>query len=882
MDRDELNGAHPSNARPPLLERWILSRILPVPLKPTAAGDFEELYRRILAAEGRRRAAAWYRRQIRKSAPPIVLAAVTWRFSMIRSYLTLTVRNMIRRPGFTIVDIGGLSIGLAACILAFFFIREESSFNRFHPHVERIHEVRSAVQIKGGSEFYKETQGPVGPALTADFPEVEAATRLAAAEVVVQVEDQVFLQRVLGVDPSFFDIFDFPLIRGDAATALRTPASVILGQAAARRCFGSSDPLGRTISIKIGDETAYYLVEGVLRELPANSSLKFDGLLPIQGVKGPQIDQWGPGPDGTNVDAACFVRLREGVEAGALESKFPATLDRRPAIGGSTIRHYLFPFDEYHRGAREYVFSSVLEPRSSPAYSTLLAGIAVLILIIAGINFVNLCVGTAAAERVKEIGMRKVLGAGRKNLCRQFRFEGVVLSLAALAGGVGLASAILPVFNRFAVRSIRLDLLGQGIPLLILILLAVLLGMAAGSYPGWYLSRLRPLDLFRGTFFLGRRGGFSRALLAFQFAISIFLVITTAALDRQHRHLLRFDLGYQPEQVAVLDLRPLTPRFQASSQFFPVLKSRLLGHPGILSVSGAASGMSSWSARAVKHKDSGKIGMVRFNDVDPDFRETLGLQLSQGRWFSPDHPSDAAEAVVVNEAFVRFFSASSPVGRPLAEFFPNRSSQRIIGVVRDFHFDSLRRTVDPAMISLSEGQLRQAYIRLDGRDLRSAMDAIERDFKAVAPGYPFLFSFLDENVARQYASEARWSLMASVVSLLAVLIACVGVFALVVLSTVRKTKEIGVRKVLGASVSQIVGLLEREYVRLAAAAGILACPVAFLAVRKILNAYPYRIAIGPWLFLSGGLLVTILILATVSIQAVRAARANPVDSLRRE
>jgi putative ABC transport system permease protein len=456
------------------------------------------------------------------------------------------------------------------------------------------------------------------------------------------------------------------------------------------------------------------------------------------------------------------------------------------------------------------------------------------------------------------------------------------LSLAALAGGVGLASVILPVFNRFAGRSIRLDLLGRGAPLLVLVVLAVLLGAAAGSYPGWYLSRLRPLDLFRGTFFLGRRGGLSRTLLAFQFAISIFLVITTVALDRQHRHLLRFDLGYRPERVVALDLRPLTARFQASSRFFPVLKSRLLGHPGILSVSGATSGMSSWSARMVKHEESGKMGMLRFNEVDPDIRETLGLQLSRGRWFSSDHPSDAAEAVVVNEAFVRFFSEPSPVGRPLSEFFPTRSPQRIIGVVRDFHFDSLRRAVDPAMISLGEERFRRVYVRLDGRDLRSAMEAIERDFKAVAPGYPFLFSFLDEDVARQYASESRWSLMATVVSLLAVLIACAGVFALVVQSTARKTKEIGVRRVLGASVSQIVGLLGGEYVRLAAAACLLACPVAFLAVRKILNAYPYRIAVGPWLFLSGGLLVTVLVLATVGLQAVHAARANPVDSLRRE
>lgn len=868
--------------RPPRLGRWILSRILPVPLKPTASGDFEELYRRILAKDGAGKAVAWYWRQVLKSTPHFVFTEIHWRITMIRNYLKLTLRNMRRRPGFTVVNIGGLSVGLACCILAFFFIRDEYSFDRFHTHIDRIYEVKSKIWRDEGSLISLETQGPVGPTLAADYPEVEAATRLAKIDVVVQAGEKVFLQAGLGADPSFFNVFSFPLTRGDAASALGTPNSVVLSKKTAQLCFGSSDPMGQTISIKIGNDTAPYKVAGIAEEIPANSSLTFDVLLPILRVKGPMIDQWKAESGDSAVDAACFIRLREGVDAESLAAKFPDTLDKHLGMGGYKGSHYLFPFAEYHRGVRDYSYSVILKPRSSPVYSYLLTSIALLVLLIAGFNFMNLSVGAAAAERIKEIGMRKVLGAEQKNLFHQFRLEGIVMSLAALAGGVGIASAVLPVFNRFAGKSLRLDLIGPGWPLFALVFLAVFLGAATGSYPGWFLSRLRPTDLFRGNFLLGRRRGFSRVLLLFQFGISIFLIITTGFVYRQHRYLLQANLGYNTEQIVVLDLRQLTPEFQIAARFLPVLKSRLLGHPEVKSMSAADSGMAQWSARFVKGVASQKVEIVRLNQVDPDFLDTLGLRLTEGRWFSAEFPSDETDAVVVNEAFARTFTPSQPVGKGLSELFKYKASAKIIGVVRDFHYESLRQTIQPAMISLGANDVRWAYIRLDGKNLHQALDMIEKEFKAVAPGHPFLFSFLDEDVARQYEKEARWSLMISIVSLFAVLIACSGVFALAFQSSVRKTKEIGIRKVLGASTPQIIGLLGSEFVRMAAAASLLAWPAAFFAAHRILAGYPYRIALGPWMFVAGGAAVAVLTLATVSLQAVRAARMNTVDNLRHE
>lgn len=885
MGADKIGAPLPDGPyRPPRLGRWILSRILPVPLKPTAPGDFEELYRRILVVDGAGKAAAWYWRQVLRSTPHFVITEIYWRLSMIRNYLKLAMRNMRRRPGFTVVNIGGLSVGLACCILAFFFIRDEYSFDRFHTHIGRIYEVKSKIWVDEGAPIFLETQGPVGPTIVADYPEVEAATRLAKTDVVVQAGEKIFLLDGLGADPSFFDVFSFPLTRGDAASALGTPNSVVLSKKTARLCFGSADPMGQTISIKIGNDTTPYKIAGIAEEIPANSSLTFDVLLPILRIKGPMIDEWKAESGDTAVDAACFIRLRESAGSETLAAKFPGTLDKHLVRGNYKGSHYLFPFAEYHRGVRDYSFSPILKPRSSPVFSYLLTSIALLVLLIAGFNFMNLSVGAAAAERIKEIGMRKVLGAERKNLFYQFRLEGIVMSLAALAGGVGIASAVLPVFNRFAGKELRLDLIGPGWPLFALIFLAVFLGAAAGSYPGWFLSRLRPTDLFRGNFLLGRRKGFSRVLLLFQFGISIFLIITTGFLYRQHRYLLQANLGYDTDQIVVLDLRQLTPEFQSASRFLPVLKSRLLGHPEVKSMSVALSGMasSSWSALIVKGVASQKVEIVRFNMVDPDFLNALGLRLTEGRWFSAEYPSDEADAVVVNETFARTFTPSQPVGRGLSEIFKYKASTKIIGVVRDFHYSSLRQTIQPAMISLGAKEVQWAYIRLDGKNLRQALDVIEKEFKAVAPGHPFLFSFLDEDVARQYEKEARWSLMISIVSLFAVLIACSGVFALAFQSSVRKTKEIGIRKVLGASIPQIIGLLGREFVWMAAAASLLAWPAAFLAVRKILAGYPYRIALGPWMFVAGGATVAVLTLVTVSLQAVRAARMNTVDNLRHE
>jgi len=865
------------DVKPPRLGHWILSRILPLKLKPTAAADFAEIYARILKESGAKQAKIWYWKSILISLLPFLFTSIHWRFIMIKEYLKLTFRHIRRRKGIALVNIGGLAVALASCILVFYFIRDEFSFDRFHTYIDSIYEVKSKVITKSGSEVFFETQGPVGPTLASDFLEVEAATRMAKADLIVQAGENIFRQKGIGVDASFMDVFSFPLVRGGAATALSNPDSVVLSAKAAQLCFGSLDPIGEIISIKIGDNNSDYVVSGVAREIPANSSITFDLLLPIQKVKGTEIDQWD-----TGLDASCFLRLGKDADPEALENKFHSTIDQHLNKDGSTGSHYLFAFADYHKGIKDYVFSFTLEPRSSPTYSYILAGIALLVLLIAAFNFMNLSVAAAAAGRIKEIGMRKVLGAERKQLFRQFSFEGMILSLAALAGGFMIASTVLPVFNRFSGKEISLDLLGQGFPLLVLILFAAVLGMLAGSYPGWLLSRVRPVNLFRGKFLMGRKNGFNRAFLFFQFGISIFLVITTGFLYRQHQYLLNADLGYEPERVVVLNLQHLTPQFQNTSQFLPTLKSRLLQYPGIESVSGAYSGMSSWSAMGARPEGTTEPVVIRFNWVDEEYAETLGLKMAAGRWFSPEFPSDITDAVVVNEAFIRQFNVTEPTGRNISEFFRTPWPARIIGVVRDFHFDSLKSPVEPALVYLNSEKVGKMYIKFAEGNLGGNIDTIEKEFAAVVPGYPFLYSFLDEKVAGQYESERHWSLMVTIVCIFAILIACSGVFALALKMAAGRTKEIGVRKVLGASAFRIVRLLVREFVLLAGAAVVIAWPAAFFTIYNVLADYPYRIPLSLWMFITGGVVVVALTFATVGLQAFRTAVRNPVESLRHE
>lgn len=800
---------------------------------------------------------------------------------MFRQYLKLALRNMRRRRSLTLVNAGGLAIGLACGILAFFFLRDEALYDGFHAGIDRIFEVKSLATHSKGHQVFLETQGPAGPTLASGFPEVAAATRVAAADLVVRAGDRAFIQRGLGVDPSFLDIFSFPLSRGDPA-ALKNPDAVVLSDGAARRVFGAEDPVGRTISMTNGKETADFRVLAVLREIPANSSLKFDLLLPIVRVKGPAIDRW-DAADGIGVpDAACFIRLREGADEARLAARFPDTIDKR-LTRFSSGRHYLFPFAAYHRGRLEYSFSSVLEPRGNPGFSVLLTAIAAFVLLIAALNFMNLNVGAAAADRLKEIGLRKVLGAGRKELLRQFRIEGMLLSLISLIGGLTVAQIALPAFNRFAGKGLRFDLLGPGCPLAVLALFSGLLGAAAGSYPGWRLSRVRPAEALRKNAGPGRRGGFNRLFLGLQFGVSMFLLIVAGFLVRQHRFLLRTDLGYRAEHVAVVDLSLPASGSGGVSRFLPALKSRLMQHPEIVSVSGSYSGLTAWSAQFVKDAASAEPTVIRFNEVDAGFLETLGLRLSEGRWFSPERLSEDREAVVVNETFVRRFVPDRPVGRLMSEVFGGRIAGRIIGVVRDFHFESLHQPIRPAMLTPLEGSdAKRLYIRFDGRRIRQAMEIVGREFRSAVPGYPFLWSFLDEDVARQYEQEADWSLMIRIVTAFAVLIACAGVFALAIQVSARKTKEIGIRKVLGASLSRIIGLLGGQFLRTAAAAVIPAWPAAYLAVRRILANYPHRVGIDPVLFLAGAVLVMALTLATVSFQALRVARLDPTRALRNE
>jgi putative ABC transport system permease protein len=693
-------------------------------------------------------------------------------------------------------------------------------------------------------------------------------------------------------------MFTYPL-RDNASpqSVLDDPQAVVLSRSLARKYFGGRDPLDRNIALRIDEEYQDFRVGAVMEDIPENSSLRFDYVLNLEKIYGEALLEWNSGKH-----LPTFVRLVSRDQAGPLISKFPDTIDKLFVRQfDEKSGYFLQALSDYH--LRSERASGLLEAKSRTAFSYILAGIAVLVLLIACFNFTNLTIGTAST-RTQEIGMRKVLGAGRRHIIQQFWFESLVMSFLGLLMGIMLAHAALPVFNVLSQKAIRPDYFQDVSLWLFLLCLALFVGLASGAYPALVLSRFESGFLFRGRVKFTGRNLFSKLLITLQFAISIFLIVATAIMSRQNSFLAHKDLGYDSDRVVVVPLEDVSSEMQVKQALFSVLKGRLLRHRDIVSVSGARYGMAHfWMSHAPRLKE-GKRVILDFNHVDYDYLPTLGLRLVQGRNFSPEFPSDRLEAVIVNEAFVRQFGMDDPLGRSISEPFEQDPGGTIIGVVEDFHYQSLHQPIRPVYIRLAgarrqggppppagaQNQLRNQftadykllYVKVRGTDLKSTLGNIQKEFADLAPGIPFSYSFLDEEEARQYALEERWSRIINYASVFAILIACSGLFGLTLLAVTRRTKEIGIRKVMGASVWQITRLVNREFLVLVLLANLVAWPAGYLAMRTVLQNYAFRIPIGPWAFLFSALLALAVALLTVSLQALRAARANPVDSLRYE
>ena len=814
---------------------------------------------------------------------------------MLKNYLKIAFRNLKKDKVHAFINVSGLAVGLACCLLIMLFVRNEWSYDRFHERSDDLYRAWVLEDYGENEEFFN-TVTPIilAPTLAETFPEIEHTVRIATNNDQVQRGETTLTETKLLVDPNFFEVFDFRLLRGDPARLFPNPNSVVLTPEVAMRYFGQDDPMGQTLSIRLGADFEDYVVTGIAEAPPLNSSIQFTMVMPFP--EGDVLFSENAQRSWFNVFVETYVLLRDDVEAQALEAKLPAmvrqVLADRVEEGQYTIG--LQPMTEIHLDTS---FPVGIAPINDPVYSYILAAIALAVLLIACINFMTLSIGRSAS-RALEVGVRKAIGASRRNLMYQFWGEALLTTVLALILGVALAEAFRPLFNTLA--GIPLAFTFDAGMVLFLATLTLLIGLVAGSYPAAVLSGFRPVEVLTGKLRLGGDTSLlRRGLVVAQFAGSIFLIASTLFMTRQLDYLRTKNLGFDKEQVVVLRTsnaggQGLLRLIEDGQRTTELLRNELASNPAIVDMTASCFAFGQGWAGVGYDADDGTYRNFSLNIIDEDYLPTHGMELVAGRNFSRENPSDAVRGIIVNETFVAEYGWEDPIGQRLPG--PSFEDHEIIGVVRDFNYESLHGMVEPlAMVVNPRVVLRgvsnvgfpvsptpKIAVRIKPDDIRGTLAALEQAWMRIAPDQPYNYAFLDEAVGMQYQQDERLGEIFRIASLLAIVIACLGLFGLAALAVARRTKEIGVRKVLGASAPSLALLLSKDFAKLVLVAFVLAAPAAYLWMNWWLQNFAYRISPDVGTFALAGLLALAIALLTVSYQALKAALANPVDSLRYE
>ena len=787
---------------------------------------------------------------------------------MIKNYLKVALRNLRKRKGYAFINVAGLAVGMACCLLIALFVRDERSYDRYHDKADRIFRLVDERARVGA---------PFAPALRDEFPEVEQAVRLHPmfwTTPLLRAGEQGFYEDgIFFADSSLFDVFSFRLLRGNPETALAAPFSMVLTEAMAAKYFGNADPMGQVMAY---DNTHDYTITGIVEDTPVNSHFRFDFLASFSTLYELE-DFWGMPLTWVNPTAHTYLLLTDPAAAAALEARLPDFIIKHRGEAfrnGRTFR--LQPLTDIHLTSH---LQSEAEPNSDGAYLYIFSIIGLAVLLIACFNFINLATARST-ERAREVGMRKVVGAHRRQLVRQFLSESMVMSAVAGLLAVGLVALFLPAFNALSGKALTMSAVAEGEMLAGLAAVVLFVGLVAGSYPAFVLVRFRPVAVLKGAFTRTSSGAqLRKGLVLVQFALSMMLIVGAATVYDQLDFMRSSKLGFDGEQILVVPLldRSMRPQVEA-------LQSEWMRHPNVVSVSGShrvpGQLFNGFGYVPEGGDPENPIG-VRDLGVDHDFTKTFGLDMAAGRDWSREIVTDEDEAFILNETAARAFGWADPsdaVGKRLA-----RSGKEgvVIGVVRDFHFKSLHHTIEPLLMHLRPFVMNLS-IRVRPDDLPATVASLERAWKQFSPAFPFDYYFFDEAFDSRYRAEERAGQLFGYFALLAVFIACLGLFGLAAFSAAQRTKEVGVRKVLGASVGGIVMLLSKDFVTLVGWAFVVATPVIYLAMNRWLGGFPYRVDISWSIFLLAGLAALVVALATVSYQSVRAAMTDPVKALRYE
>lgn len=819
---------------------------------------------------------------------------------MLKNYLKIAFRNIRKQKLYSIINIVGLTLGITCCIVIYLFIQDEFSYDQFHENSNDIYIVEEInyYDIKENIEptpFF-DTRTPeglrkspwlplsLGPVLKDRIPEIKDFVRADQFTTILRIGEDSFEEELTYADASFFTIFSFPLIQGDPETALSEPGSLVLTREMATKYFGERNPVGETIFVTIRNEDKPFIVTGVAKAPPTNSSTPFSIITNIK--ESPyyerNLDRW------NSFNTPVFLHLETGADIASVTAKindfvvekwgneFESDRERRGLPAEADVMEFgLVPLTSLHLDASiEWINSS------NPLYSYILGAIGVLILLIACINYITLALARSSS-RAKEVGIRKTSGAKQNQIALQFWGETQLLTIFAMIIGICLSEIVLPYFNSVSGKSLSINYLDNAGFLIALLSIALTSGLIAGSYPALILSRYQPAKVLKGLSNFQFKPRLTKGLLVVQYSLSIFLIISSVIMFKQMDFVSGKDLGYNEEQVLFIPTH--TGWNEEGTKLMELYRNELNGTQGVANVSGMAPAFTSGSNR-YGFQVEGEEFRSYIYFVDEQIIPTLGFELLAGRNFSEDRPSDETESIIVNEALI---NALGWQDEPIGKLLPWRSQENpstIIGVVKDFHFQSLEVEIQPMLMHMdhSEGGVASIAVKIEPGMIGETLPKLEEKWAEVSPHRPFNFWFLDDAVANQYDDYQRWLQIMGTATLIAIIIACLGLFGLAGLTAVNKTKEIGIRKVLGAGIDQIIILLNKDVVLLIVISMLIAAPASWYIMEQWLSDFSYRISINVGVFIISTVVALVLAVLTVSYHSVKAALANPVDSLKTE
>ncbi len=867
---------------PPRLTERLLKRIFPDDGIFTTIGDLEEVYHNIAEEKGINRARLWYKVQAFKSILSYFKNQFLWSIFMFKNYLVFTARLIKRDKFHYFLNFLGLSIGIACSIIIMMFLRNELTYDQHHENAENIYRISSNYLTSGKPLLYATTSPALGPRLKEEYPEIKDFVRvLPLPELLFRHGDRLFYQeRIVFADSSILNVFTYPLLQGDMERCLKDPNSIVLTQSLARRYFGDEIPLGKVIQVENQDDL---IVTGVIKNPPRNSHIPIEGII--------SYSSWNMDQQALNVSmyepsGYTYILLPEKYNLATFYEKFPAFYDKYckadEELYGQVYKLIFLKLKDIHYNTVGFRFEM---PLGSKSYLYAFFFIGIFILILASVNYVNMATARSST-RVREIGMKKVLGSRRKDLTFQLLGESLLVSFVAMIFAYGVVLLSLTPFNQRLDLNLETGMLFNPVLIASVFGLFVLIGILSGIYPAFHLSAIHPVTAISREFSSGRTGvRIRRSLVAFQFVISIGVVIITLFMNRQIEFMRNRDLGFKKENVVSIRLRD-NDVIQKISAF----KQELIRHPNIIS---AATGIGQpGNPTTGLYKFEGRDGMEDHNFWvlwgGFDLIQTLGAEIVEGRDFNPSFSTDRQKGIIVNETLVRFMDWDNPIGKRVAQ--GTHTDGQVTGVVKDFHFASLHNKIEPMlfrMITRPEDNLpgsvpSQLMVRLKGQSLTETMEWMKDRWNQFNPNRPFVFSFLDESFDRLYDADRRQNRLVKIFSYICIIISLLGLLGLSSFTSLRRTKEVALRKVLGASATQIVLIMFREIFFLIVVAIVVATPVSLLFIDMWLGKFAYKTGINPALFGAAAIGAILVALLTASYHSIKVANTNPANNLRHE